>query len=93
MTDLAHVVVSGALKGGLVTLHAVTCPDADPYVTDFEQRVLHQYYLANVEGTPTVNGTKAQAKLSLENDGQTSTWIAELAPRGARAWCVADVHM
>ncbi|MEV0408215.1 hypothetical protein [Actinoallomurus sp. NPDC050550] len=89
----ATTLADGIQSRDAVTLHAVTCPDADPYVTDFEQRVLHQYYLANVEGTPTANGTKAQAKLSLENDGQTSTWIVELAPRSARAWCVADVHM
>ncbi|MDJ0384817.1 serine/threonine-protein kinase [Streptomyces sp. G-G2] len=89
----ATTLADGIQSRNAVTLHAVICPNADPYVTAFEQRVLHQYYLANVEGTPTVNGTKAQAKLSLEQNGQTSTWTVELAPLSARAWCVADVHM
>ncbi|HEY3685928.1 MAG TPA: hypothetical protein VGL93_23040 [Streptosporangiaceae bacterium] len=76
-----------------VTMHAVTCSDADPYVTDFAQQALHQHYLTNVEGTPTIDGKTAQVKLSLENDGQTTTYTVELAPRSARAWCVTDLHL
>jgi hypothetical protein len=89
----ATVLADAIQSRDATTLHAVTCSDADPYVTEFAQQVLHQYNLASVEGTPTVNGTTAQAKLSLENDGQTSTYIVELAPRSARAWCVADLHL
>jgi len=89
----ATTLADGIQSRNAVTLQAVICSDADPYVTAFTQRVLHEYDLAEVEGTPTVDGTTAEAKVSVETDGRTSTWTVELAPRSARAWCVTDIHL
>lgn len=88
----AVALADGIESGNATTLKAVICSDADPYATAVTQDARGHHYLANVQGEPTVDGSTAEVKMSVDHrDGQTITYTVELAPRGANAWCVTSI--